>query len=49
MLLLSEMLVALPEQRLDDAGVAVAEGIGLTVTVATIGVPGQLPLVGVIV
>ena len=46
---MSAIFVAPPEQRLDDAGVAVAEGIGLTVTLATMGVPGQLPPVGVMV
>lgn len=41
--------VALPEQNACEEGVAVAEGIGLTVTVTTIGVPAQEPAVGVIV
>src|ERR1700741_2723345 len=38
-----------PEQRLCDDGVATASGVGLTTTVAVIGVPGQLFAVGVIV
>jgi hypothetical protein len=49
MLLVSAIEVALPEHRLEEAGVAVADGIGLTLTVATIGVPAQLPAVGVMV
>lgn len=48
-LLVSEMFVVLPEHMLDEAGVAVAVGVGLTVTVTTIGVPGQVLAVGVIV
>lgn len=49
MLLVRAIAVAPPEQMLEAAGVAVAEGIGLTVTLATIGVPAQPPAVGVIV
>ncbi len=41
--------VALLEQIVCDEGVAVAEGIGFTVTVAVIAVPEQPPTVGVIV
>lgn len=48
-LLVSAMVLVFPEQRLCDAGVAVAEGIGLTVTVAVIGEPVQPPAAGVIV
>lgn len=49
MLLVSEMFVAPPEHTLEEAGVAVAEGMGLTVTEATMGVPEQVPAVGVMV
>ena len=38
-----------PEQIVCDDGVATAVGVGLTTTVAVIGVPGQLLAVGVIV
>jgi hypothetical protein len=48
-LLVSAIDVALFEQILCDVGVAVADGIGLTVTVAVIGVPVHPPAVGVIV
>lgn len=47
-LLVNEMEVAPPEQILCAAGVAVAEGIGRTVTVTVTGVPAQPPAVGVI-
>jgi hypothetical protein len=47
--LVSAIEVGLFEQMLCELGVAVAEGIGLTVTVTTIGVPAQLAAVGVIV
>jgi hypothetical protein len=40
---------ALPEQIVEAAGVAVADGIGLTVTVAVIAVPAQPPAEGVMV
>jgi hypothetical protein len=43
------VVIALPEQMVCEAGVATAFGIGFTVTVAVIGVPGQLLAVGVIV
>ena len=43
------MDVALPEQNACDEGVAVAEGIGLTVTVAVAAVPVHVPIVGVMV
>lgn len=46
---LSAMDVALPEQMVCVAGVAVTVGTGLTVTVTVIGVPGQPPAEGVIV
>lgn len=41
------VVIAVPEQMVCDAGVANALGIGLTVTVAVIGVPVQVvpPLV----
>jgi hypothetical protein len=48
-LLVSEILVLEPEHMLEADGVAVAEGVGLTVTVTTIGVPAQVAAVGVIV
>jgi hypothetical protein len=38
-----------PEQMVCDAGVAVTVGVGLTTTVAVIGVPGQPLAVGIIV
>jgi phosphohistidine swiveling domain-containing protein len=40
---------ALPEQIEEEAGVAVAEGAGFTVTVAVIAEPLQVPTEGVIV
>jgi hypothetical protein len=40
---------AFPEQIVEEVGVAVAEGAGLTVTVAVIAAPGQELAVGVIV
>jgi hypothetical protein len=48
-LLLRAIEVALLEQNVCELGVAVADGIGFTVTVTTIGVPEQLAAVGVIV
>ena len=48
-LLLRAILVALPEQIVWLAGVAVATGRGLTVIVTVIGVPLQPPATGVIV
>lgn len=48
-LLVSEILVVPPEQMLDEAGVAVAVGVGFTVTVTTMGVPAQVFAVGVMV
>jgi hypothetical protein len=48
-LLVRAIDVALFEQILCELGVAVADGIGLTVTVAVIGEPAQPPAVGVIV
>ena len=48
-LLLSATEVAVPEQIVCDAGVAVATGLGLTVTTTVTGVPGQPPAVGVTV
>jgi hypothetical protein len=41
--------VTSPEQIIGAAGVAVAVGVGLTVIVTVIGVPGQVFAVGVIV
>ena len=41
--------MALPEQIVCDAGVATAVGVGLTVTVAVIGVPVHPLALGVIV
>ena len=41
--------MALPEQIVCDAGVATAVGVGLTVTVAVIGVPAHPLALGVIV
>jgi len=46
---LSAMDVALPEQIVCVVGVATTFGIGFTVTVTVIGVPGQPPTVGVTV
>jgi hypothetical protein len=43
------MVVVVLEQILCDAGDAVTVGIGLTVTVAVTGMPGQVPAVGVMV
>jgi hypothetical protein len=40
---------AFPEQIPCELGVAVADGIGFTVTVAVIADPAQVPAVGVIV
>jgi hypothetical protein len=48
-LLVSAMDVALPEQIVCVAGVAVAVGAGLTVTVVVTAVPGHPPTDGVIV
>lgn len=48
-LLVSTIDVGLLEQILCDEGVAVAEGAGFTLTVATIGVPEQPAAVGVMV
>ena len=48
-LLLSAIDVAPPEQKLCELGVAVAEGIGFTLTVTVMGEPAQLLAVGVIV
>lgn len=45
----SAMPVCVPEQIVCVAGVAVATGVGSTVTVTVIGVPGQAPSVGVMV
>jgi hypothetical protein len=47
--LVNAIEVALPEQIAEEAGVAVAEGAGFTVTVAVIAEPLQVPTVGVIV
>ena len=43
------VVIATPEQTVCDEGVATAFGIGLTTTVAVIGVPPQVLAVGVIV
>ena len=48
-LLVSAIDVAVPEQIVCDEGVAVAAGIGFTVTVTVIGVPTHPLAVGVIV
>jgi hypothetical protein len=48
-LLLNATVVVFNEQILCAFGVAVAEGIGLTVIVAVIGVPEQVPALGVMV
>lgn len=48
-LLVSAMEVALPEHRLEEEGVAVALGVGFTVTVTTTGEPAQPAAAGVIV
>ena len=48
-LLLSATELALLEHILCELGVAVADGIGFTVTVAVIAVPAQPDAVGVIV
>lgn len=48
-LLVRAIELVLPEHRLCEDGVAVAEGVGFTVTVATTGVPAQPLAVGVIV
>ena len=48
-LLVSVTVEVAPEQSDCEVGVAVTVGIGLTVTVATIGVPGQVPTAGVMV
>lgn len=45
----SAMPVCVPEQIVCVAGVAVATGVGSTVIVTVIGVPGHEPRVGVIV
>ena len=47
--LVKAMDVVLPEQNVWEDGVAVAVGIGLTVTVAIIGTPAQPVAVGVMV
>lgn len=47
--LITIVVMALPEQMAWLAGVATAFGVGLTSTVAVIGVPGQLLAVGVMV
>ena len=47
-LLVKEIDVALPEQKACEAGVAVTEGTGFTVIVATTGVPEQPFAVGII-
>jgi hypothetical protein len=44
-----EILVAVPEQIVCNAGVANADGIGFTVITTSIGVPGQPVSVGVTV
>ena len=43
------VVIAMPEHFVCEDGVAIAVGVGLTNTVAVIGVPGQLLAVGVIV
>jgi hypothetical protein len=48
-LLVKAMDGAVPEQRVCEAGVAVATGLGFTVITTLIGLPEQLPAVGVIV
>jgi hypothetical protein len=48
-LLVKVIAVAPPEQMLCDEGVAVAEGMGRTVTVTVTGVPAHPPAVGVTV
>ena len=48
-LLVRSMSVVSPEHNVCVAGVAVATGIGFTVTVTTIGIPSQPFAVGVIV
>jgi hypothetical protein len=48
-LLKAIVVMALPEHIGCDDGVAVASGLGFTVTVAVIAVPGQLFALGVIV
>ena len=48
-LLVSAMDGAAPEQTVCDAGVATTFGVGFTVMVTVIGVPGQPLAVGVIV
>ena len=40
-------VIAVPEHIVGDDGVAVATGVGLTVTVTLIGVPGHEFAVGV--
>lgn len=47
--LVSAIVGVVSEQMLCDEGVAVADGIGLTVTVTTIGAPEHPAAVGVIV
>ena len=48
-LLVSAMEEAVPEQIVCEVGVAVTTGVGLTVMVTEIGVPGQPLAVGVMV
>ena len=48
-LLVSAMDGATPEQTVWDAGVAITFGVGFTVMVTVIGVPGQPLAVGVMV
>lgn len=45
----SAIPVAVPEQIVCTAGVAVATGVGFTVMVTSTGIPGQVPSIGVIV
>ncbi len=48
-LLLNATAVVPPEQKLCDAGVAVADGVGLMITVAVDEAPLQDPIVGAMV
>ena len=48
-LLVNVTVVTPPEQKLCEVGEAVAVGIGLTVTVAVIAAPKQVPTLGVMV
>ncbi len=49
LLVLNAMLLIVPLQIVSAFGVATTSGNGLTVTITVIGVPLQLPAVGVIV